>query len=562
MRPKDLRAACVWWGWVLAVGVLAGAASAQTLLPVAPIVPVVPHAGSAPDAGLAPSAIGDVLRRGRQLEAERRWAEATAHYEDALRQFPGEPSLQQRFEASRLHYDLARRYNDASFRRLLEGLSLSEALAVYSEVLLKIQSHYVETPDWKDLVRRGTGAVEVALSEQPFLDGCRPGIDRQAVDDFCGELGRALGARAIRSRAEAGDAVAAAANLARQRLGVAPSRVVLEYTCGAANSLDLYSTYLTPDQLAEVYSQIEGNFVGLGVELKAQGDALLIVRVISGSPAERSGMRAGQRIVAVDGRPTRDLSTERAANLLQGPAGSVVHLTLQDPDGSSQSMAVRRQRVEVPSVDDVQILDRNQGIGYLKLTCFQKTTAHDLDVALWNLYHAGMRSLIIDLRGNPGGLLVAAVEAADRFVERGVIVSTRGRSFQEDLTYSAREAGTWRVPLVVLVDQDSASAAEIFAGAIRDHQRGTIVGKRSYGKGSVQGIFPLTASGAGVRLTTARFYSPGGRPYNGVGVEPDIVVHQVARPGDGASPARPPARPADPTLAAALQAAQQLMAQR
>ena len=143
-----------------------------------------------------------------------------------------------------------------------------------------------------------------------------------------------------------------------------------------------------------------------------------------------------------------------------------------------------------------------------------------------------MKSLVIDVRGNPGGLLVSAVEVADRFVDRGVIVSTRGRSAQEDFTYSAHEQGKWQMPLVVIIDQDSASAAEIFAGAIRDHHRGTIVGVRSFGKGSVQGIFPLDESNAGVRLTTAKFYSPNGRPYSRVGVEPDIRRCVLAAPAD------------------------------
>ena len=140
-----------------------------------------------------------------------------------------------------------------------------------------------------------------------------------------------------------------------------------------------------------------------------------------------------------------------------------------------------------------------------------------------------MKSLVIDVRGNPGGLLVSAVEVVDRFVDRGIIVSTRGRSAQEDFTYSAHEQGKWQMPLVVIVDQDSASAAEIFAGAIRDHRRGTIVGVRSFGKGSVQGIFPLEESNAGMRLTTAKFYSPKGNPYSGIGVEPDFPVQRVAR---------------------------------
>jgi carboxyl-terminal processing protease len=130
--------------------------------------------------------------------------------------------------------------------------------------------------------------------------------------------------------------------------------------------------------------------------------------------------------------------------------------------------------------------------------------------------------------------LTSSVEVADKFIDTGIIVSTRGRSPLEDFNYSAHKAGTWRVPLVVLIDGDSASASEIFAGAIRDHRRGDIVGQRSYGKGSVQGIFPLSAAGAGVRLTTARFYSPSGRPISHVGIEPNIVVRHAARAGDDA----------------------------
>ena len=196
-------------------------------------------------------------------------------------------------------------------------------------------------------------------------------------------------------------------------------------------------------------------------------------------------------------------------------------------------MTVRREHVEVPSIEDVRMLDTTAGIAALKLSSFQKTTAADLEAALRRLDAAGMRSLVIDLRGNPGGLLSAAVDVADLFLERGLVVATRGRSPDEDFNYSAGRPGTWRMPLVVVIDGDSASSSEIFAGAIRDHARGTIVGSRSYGKGSVQGIFPLDAAGVGMRLTTAKFFSPKGLPYSGVGVEPDVPVHTVARPVDG-----------------------------
>jgi carboxyl-terminal processing protease len=188
------------------------------------------------------------------------------------------------------------------------------------------------------------------------------------------------------------------------------------------------------------------------------------------------------------------------------------------------------------------------------LTSFQKTTPRDVDAALWKLYREGLHSLIVDVRGNPGGLLTAAVEIADRFLESGSIVSTRGRSSREDFDYRAHNTGTWRVPLLVLIDGDTASASEIFAGAIHDHHRGTVIGQRSYGKGSVQGIFPLDISGAGVRLTTAKFYSPNGQAISDRGVVPDVVVRVAAKPvANDRLPSTAP--PEDPVLKAALQVA-------
>ncbi len=534
---------------VLSLALLAVSLSAATAL-----------SQTAAPSSLQSLAVGDMLRRGQQLEIEHRWSEAVVHYEESLRQFPNNVSLQRRFDLTRLHFDVGRRYNDTSFRNLLSQLSFQQAVELYGEVMLKIQSHYVESPHWKELVERGTNSLEVALSEPLFLSANTVTQDGQTIAAFRQELRGALGPMVIQSRVDAVNAVMLAARLGQQRLGMKPNAVVFEYTCGATNSLDPYTAYLTPSQLNEVYSQIEGNFVGLGVELKADNGALLIVRVITGSPAQRAGIVAGDRITAVDGQPTAAVSTEQAANLLQGEAGTLANLSLADPTGKPRQLAVRRERVEVPSVDEVKILPSTDHVGYVRLTCFQKNTTQELDNALWALHRDGMKSLIVDLRGNPGGLLVSAVETADRFLSHGVIVSTHGRGTQEDFTYSAHEAGTWRVPLVVLIDQDSASAAEIFSGAIRDHHRGTIVGTRSYGKGSVQGIFPLNVTDAGVRLTTAKFYSPNGAPYSGVGVEPTIVVRRTARASNEPGPAL--SRPDDAVLDAGVQAAQRLVVQR
>jgi carboxyl-terminal processing protease len=497
--------------------------------------------------------IVDVLRRGRQLENEHRWGDALSHYEEALRQHPNDSSLQQRFDFARLHYDLHRRYNDRSFCDSVVKLSPERALELYSQVLTKIDSYYVEVPKWKDLVDRGSDNLDVALSESAFIERNVAEAARPALGAFRRELHEVMASRTLNTRNDALNLVTVAANLANQRLGIPKTAVILEFMCGATSSLDPYSAYLTPDQYNEVYAQIEGNFVGLGVELKALDGGLAIVHVITGSPAEEAGVLSGDRIIAVDGRSTQSLSTDQAANLLQGEENTTVALTVASANQQPRQVVVRRRRVEVPSVDLVRIIDREHGVGYFKLTCFQKTTTRELDAALWKLHRDGMQSLIIDVRGNPGGLLVSAVEVVDRFVDRGVIVSTHGRNAQEDLTYSAHEQGKWRMPLVVIIDQDSASAAEIFSGAIRDHHRGTIVGVRSFGKGSVQGIFPLEETNAGIRLTTAKFFSPNGHPYSRVGVEPDMPVQVVAKPIDGKMPSTNAAD--DLMLSTALQAA-------
>ncbi len=360
----------------------------------------------------------DLLRGGQQLEQQRRWGEALAHYEEAIRQYPDDAALHQRFDVARLHYDLERRYADRSFCESVLRLSAERALELYGQVLLKIESHYVELPQWKDLVERGSSNLEVALGELVFANRNIPERDRAAVDAFRRELWSVVSSRPVRSRADARETVAIVARLAQERLEVAPAAVVLEYLCGATNALDPYSTYLTPDQLNEQYSQIDGNYVGLGVELKTEQGGLVILRVIPGSPAEEAGVLAKDRILAIDRQPTKDVTTDQAANLLQGVDGSTVTLTLAAPEQPARQVLVHRRRVEVPSVDQVSMVDPQYGVGYFRLTAFQKTTPRDLDAALWKLHREGMKSLVIDVRGNPGGELLAAVDVADRFIER------------------------------------------------------------------------------------------------------------------------------------------------
>ena len=424
------------------------------------------------------SQVQQVLEQGMDLERERRWGEALTHYEDALRSHPDQAELEQRLSLSKIHFDLSRRYADSSYVRSVREMSEIDAIEMYAEVLLKIHTHFVTTPQWQELNRQGTDNLEVALADPIFLRVHVPNVRTNQLNAFLQELRQQMNWRQPRNRHEARDAVSAAASLAWRRLQLPPSATIMEYTCGALSSLDNYSAFLTPTQLDDVYSQIEGNFVGLGIELKAAEGSLLIVNVLSHSPAERGGIRSGDRIIEVDGKPTSGTTTEKAADMLKGREGSTVRLIVKSTDVDiPRRIELRRERVNVPSIEGARIVDRASGVGYLKLTSFQKTTSRDLDDALWKLDQNGMKSLVIDVRGNPGGLLSAAIDVTDKFVDQGRIVSTRGRDLRESFDYKAHRVGTWRVPLVVLVDQESASASEIFA-APGHHRRTNQLWKR------------------------------------------------------------------------------------
>jgi carboxyl-terminal processing protease len=313
--------------------------------------------------------------------------------------------------------------------------------------------------------------------------------------------------------------------LARDQIGLPPSAAVMEYIFGGCNSLDDYSCYLTPGKLKDLYNNIDGQFVGLGIEMKAEpGNGLLLMNVLPGSPAHESGLLAGERIVAIGDTSCLEMSTDASAGYLQGREGSQVTLKVLGRSKETREVTVTRRAVDVKSVPIAKIIDSENGIGYIQLTGFQKNTAAEMDAALHKLQAQGMRSLIWDVRGNPGGLLTAAVEVLDRFIDQGVLVSTRGRIPEQNYSYSAHRQGTIDMPLILITDGESASASEIVAGAVRDHKRGTIIGRKTYGKWSVQTIHDLSSAPSGLRLTTAKFYSPAGHTLGKIGVKPDLEL--------------------------------------
>ncbi|MCA9129992.1 MAG: S41 family peptidase, partial [Planctomycetales bacterium] len=465
------------------------------------------------------------LRAGMELEKTRSWSKAIQHYEEALRSSPEHAELRRRLLISRLHFDVVRRNSDSAIIEMIDHVSEANALELYSEVLARLETSYVEPVDMSELVRSGTAYLEVALTEPLFVGRYLRGQSSEAIEHFRTSIHKLTLARRIHNRSEARSIVSAAARAAEQHLSIDRTATVMQFVFGAVGLLDPYSSFLSSAELNEVESQIEGNFVGLGIALQPHEVPLRILSVIPGGPAIEAGLQAGDAILQIDSVSCEDVGAEHAADLLRGPERSSVHLKIRRLDGTVEDCVVARRRVEVPSVEDIEIIEPSAGIAYLRISSFQKTTANELDEALWSLHRQGMQSLIIDLRGNPGGWLDASVAVADRFLAEGGIVSTRGKNGIENQNYTASRNGTWQVPLTVLIDDQSASASEIFAGAIRDNERGILVGTTSYGKGSVQGLFHTRSLSSGIRLTVSKFYSPSGRAISEQGVQPNIAVN-------------------------------------
>jgi carboxyl-terminal processing protease len=294
---------------------------------------------------------------------------------------------------------------------------------------------------------------------------------------------------------------------------------------GMLNSLDPHSAYLDPDMYREFQVETKGSFGGLGIEIAIKDGILTVIAPIEDTPAYRAGVQAGDKIIKINEESTKGLSLMECVKRLRGPKGSKVTITIIR-EGFTQMQDVTIVR-DIIRIQSVKFKTLEKGYGQLRISQFQSTTSADAKKALEALQREnpeGINGLILDLRNNPGGLLDQAVGVTDLFLETGVIVTIKGRDPEEQTVFNAQIEGTmpnW--PIVVLVNQGSASASEIVAGALQDYGRAVIMGAKTFGKGSVQTIIPLE-DGSGIKLTTARYYTPNNRSIHEQGIEPDIPL--------------------------------------
>ena len=480
------------------------------------------------------------LAEGDALLDAGRWLDAKKRFEKGLRAFPNDETLRVRFATARRRSELELRYQDATFVELTDGASLDDVLAVFDEATLNIDNYHVDRPAPATLFAFGFDGLVEAFAHEPFYEQNGLPFERsERAEALLTKVRDASKRWRLETDADLKSAVLWLAKRLREETGVRETATISEFLCSAVCSLDAYSAHLTPVQVEDVFSMIDGRFVGIGVELKTD-DPARVVRVVPNSPASESGVEAGDEIVAVDGEPTDGLTGAEIGALLQGEVGQRATLTLRSPnDGTLRRVVAIRRQIDVPSVEDVRLLDAPGRVGYFRVVCFQKTTATEMIAAIDELSRLQMESLVVDLRQNPGGLLQEAIDVSDLFLDSGTIVRTRGRS--GDHSYSATQTSFCSTPLVLLVDENSASASEIFAGAMKENGRAVVVGTQSYGKGTVQAIVQLSCPTqtakpiAGLRLTTEKFYSPNGFAYGGVGVLPHVRVELPEPPENAAS---------------------------
>ena len=296
---------------------------------------------------------------------------------------------------------------------------------------------------------------------------------------------------------------------------------------GVLQSLDPYSAYMSPELFKEMQTDTRGEFGGLGIEIGMEAGVVKVISPIDDTPADKAGIKAGDYIVKIGEEQVQGKSLMEAVKLMRGPVGTTINLTVRRKNVKKPiEFSIKRKVIEIQSVNS-EVISKKKNIGYVRLKSFNENSDSQFLKSLKEFENnKKIIGYVIDLRNNPGGLLTQAINITDFFLDDGEIVSTKGRKVSETRKFFARRGDEIKgKPIVVLINNGSASAAEIFAGALKDHKRAIILGENSYGKGSVQSIIPLR-NGGGMRLTISKYYLPSGKSISEVGVRPDIEVNE------------------------------------
>lgn len=433
-----------------------------------------------------------------------------------------------------------------NWQETLRGIHMS----MLRDSLKEAQQNYWKDVTYQDLVRGGLRGMEAIVTtkglENAFENAMLHDAEKRAA--FAQWLESKLqwvdGVTNPRDRALLG-ILSELERVNQQTIRLPEEVLVSEFADGAFGALDPFSSVIWPNDLEEFQKTTQGEFSGVGIQIQSDDDgSLRVVSPLEDSPAYRAGIKAGDIVTHIDGKNAKGITLNQAVKRITGQRGTTVTLTIRTQNGEVKDFPIVRDTIKVASVKGWShkpgggwdyFIDPDNRIGYVRLTNFTRTTSEDLDAALAELRSRGAKGLILDLRYNPGGLLQSATEVVDKFLTGGRIVSTRadrdGRD--ETVTMASPDGNEFRVPLVVLVNQYSASASEIVSGALKDQKAALVIGERTFGKGSVQMLFPLANRDAYLKLTTSHYYLPAGkcihREENSQewGVDPDVTIEMT-----------------------------------
>jgi carboxyl-terminal processing protease len=485
--------------------------------------------------------IKGLLAQAEQYERLGDWEKAADRYEEILRLNRKQAGIKEKYSYCLRRYFQVVRLRDTSYRKDVLSLGYPQAMRMYEIVLYNLLNNTLDKQkvDAGRLFHTGLDEYQHALGNVDFCVDHLGGLKPNHTKKFRQLLHDAFAHRAVFTYEEAVEAVRQVVMKSTNTFpDINATTIVMEFMCGACYALDEYTVYLTPRQLRELCDTLKGRYIGVGIRLKSEDNKLLIADILPDSPAAEAmpALARDDQIVSIDTKLTGGMPLEVAMAMLEGDEGSVVEIGVSSPTHGLRIVELRRRPLFVPSVT-FDLLEA--GVGYIKIHCFQETTLREFETKLLELTKTNAKTLVLDLRGNPGGLLDVAIDIAVRFLPSGsLVVSQVHHNSKETKTFRSQNMAPLGMPLVVLVDADTASAAEVLAGALKENKRARLIGQTTYGKGCAQGLLKLPHQGAlrsppepsvgpgtgAIRITIARFFSPTGQAYSGRGVEPDIVA--------------------------------------
>ena len=479
--------------------------------------------------------IRKVVKYAEDCEREHKWEEALGAYESLLRETDPGLNIRERYHHAQRRFWQAQRHQDVSYRKEVLSIEYGQAARLHRIITKTLLEASVDKKklDSTKLFHKGLEELDAALANPNFVELHIPPDKRQHIPAFRAMLAKTWGPMKKLSRDEACKQIGEIAMEAEATLNLSATVVAMEFACGACYAIDEYTVYLTPNKLRELAQTLsKSEAIGVGLILAIRDNAVIVHSKVMGSPADgNDGIVIGDQLITVDKRAVADLPITAVKELLEGPLGSTVEIEVLTPgDPNVRLVRLERQRAKVSGVA-YQHLQNTDGIWWLRINVFTDSTVQEVDDALrvMTQQQYGMKALVLDLRDNSGGIFDSAIDTARRFLDRGIITSTLNQDTKASLIYHAKNPNALRVPMAVLVNSDTASAAEVLAGALKDNNRAILVGQKTFGKGCIQAVLRLPDAMGGVptggmKLTTARFFSPKGLPYSGRGIVPHFIT--------------------------------------